>query len=162
MAVSLALFHRQLADALVVRGDDMLIQNVYSGATERYQRALWFDPGSVVAIDRLVFVALQQRTPGALRSATALASGYLSTHRTNPTLLFDRALCYLRLKNYQLAYMDFSRAAQLTGDPEQYTFAGWAARRAGRQHQAWALWRRALRMRHGYRPAVAALGELRH
>jgi len=75
--------------------------------------------------------------------------------------LFDRALCYLKQKQYRLAYIDFSGAAQLTQDPAQYTFAGWAARRDGRADRALASWRRALRIRHDYRPAEAALSELR-
>jgi tetratricopeptide (TPR) repeat protein len=161
LAVSALLFRTQIADALIVRGDDMLIQNAYDAAGNRYLRALWLDRGSVVAIDRLVFVALQERTPGALRSAATLASGYLGTHRPEQTVLFDRALCYLKLRRYAWAYADFLRAARLSGDPQQYTFAGWAARRAGDAKLAAASWSYALHIRPGYRPAAVALSELR-
>lgn len=61
LSIAFALFHVQLADALIVRGDDLLIQNAYSGAAQRYSRALWFNPLSEVAVDRFMFVALQQR-----------------------------------------------------------------------------------------------------
>ncbi len=161
LAIGLLLFHAQIADALVVRGDDMLVQNAYDDAAQRYSRALRFDPGSVVALDRLAFVALQKRRPEALRAATDRASEYLKSHAAEPTVLFDRALCYLKLKNYRPAYVDFARAALLTHDPQDYTFAGWAARRAGRLGRAIALWRQALRVRPDYRPAAAALSELR-
>ncbi len=161
LAIGLPLFHTQVADALVVRGDDLLVQNSYDGAAVRYSRALRLDPGSVVAIDRLTFVALQQKSTEAFRSVAARASEYLRAHPTEPTVLFDRALCYLKQKHYGSAYLDFSRAAQLTQDPQQYTFAGWAARRAGRLDRAITSWRQALRIRHGYRPAAVALSELR-
>jgi tetratricopeptide (TPR) repeat protein len=161
LTIGLILFRAQLADALVVRGDDLLIQNAYGDAAQRYARALWLDPRSGVAIDRLMFVALQQRKRGALRSAVALASRYLRTRPDEPSILFDRALCYLKLRNYPSAYLDFFHAARMTEDPEQYTFAGWAASRAGRVAQAAALWRLALRIRHDYRPAAMALAELK-
>ncbi|HEX5275242.1 MAG TPA: hypothetical protein VFW34_08195 [Candidatus Rubrimentiphilum sp.] len=159
LAIGLVLFHTQIADALVVRGDDMLVQNAYDQAAQRYSRALRFDPDSVVAIDRLAFVALQGKRADALRLATDRASEYLRTHPAEPKLLFDRALCYLKQKHYLSAYADFLRAAQLTHDPEQYTFAGWAARRTNKLAQAVDAWRRALRIRPGYRPAAAALSE---
>jgi tetratricopeptide (TPR) repeat protein len=161
LAVSVLLLRVQIADALIVRGDEMLIRNSYAAASTMYARALWFDRGSAIAIDRLVFVALQERTPKALHAATALASGYLGTHQADQTVLFDRALCYLKLRNYHAAYADFSRAAGLSGDPQQYTFAGWAARRTGDVKDAAASWSRALRLRHGYKPAAVALSELR-
>ncbi len=161
LAIGLLLFHAQVADALVVRGDDLLVQNAYEGAGQRYLRALRFDSGSAVAIDRLTFVALQQRSPEAFRSVADRASDYLRAHPAEPIVLFDRALCYLKQGNYRSAYLDFSHAARLTQDPEQYTFAGWAARRAGRLDRAVDSWRQALRLRHGYRPAAAALSELR-
>lgn len=162
LTVCLLLFRTQIADALVVRGDDMLVQNAYDGAAQRYTRALRFDPGSVVAIDRLAFVALQKKSPEVFRSVVNRASEYLKAHPAEPTVLFDRALCYLKQKNYRSAYVDFSRAAQLTQDPEQYTFAGWAARRAGRLDRAVASWRQALRIRRAFRPATQALAEVKN
>lgn len=161
LTIGLALFHVQVADALIVRGDDQLVQNAYTGAAQHYRRALWFDPGSGIAVDRIIFVALERRTPETLRSAVELASRYLRSRPEETEVLSDRALCYLRLKKYADAYRDFFRAARLTADPQQYTFAGWAARRSGRLHQAAAMWRRALTIRHGYRPAVVALAELK-
>jgi len=160
LAIGLLLFRTQLADALVVRGDDMLVQNTYDEAARHYTRALRLDPGSIVAIDRLAFVALQQKRPEAFRYVTDIATRYLKVHPADPTVLFDRALCYLKQKKYRSAYVDFYRAAQLTGDPQQYTFAGWAARRAGKLDRAAASWRQALRLRHDYRPAAVALSKL--
>lgn len=161
LAIGSALFHVQVADALIVRGDDLLVQNAYTGAAQHYRRALWFNPESGVAVDRIMFVSLQQRTPEALRSAVVLASQYLQRRPEEAEVLSDRALCYLKLRKYGRAYRDFFRAAQVTADPAQYTFAGWAARRSGRFQQAAAMWRRALTIRNGYRPAAVALAELK-
>lgn len=159
LAIGLVFFRGQLADTLIVRGDDLLIQNAYSSAAQHYHRALWFNGTSAVAVDRLLFVALQQRTPEALRSAVALASQYLRNRPEESAVLSDRALCYLKLHNYAAAYVDFSRAAAATRDPQRYTFAGWAARRNGKFYQAAAMWRRALRIRPGYQPAAVALAK---
>ena len=155
------LFHAQLAEALVVRGDDLLIQNRYGSASDRYARALWFDAGSRSAADRFIFVALQRRTPRGIRSAIGVADSFLSKQQRDPTILFDRGLCYLVLKRYGLALLDFERTADATRDPQTFVFAGWAARRAGRRGEAIALWQTALRLRPRYRPAVAALAESR-
>lgn len=160
LAIGAVLFRGQVADALIVRGDDMLIQNAYDGAAQHYERALWLDPGSAAAVDRLSFVALQLRTATALRTGAAIASGYLKMHPFQPSILSDRALCYLKLRNYDSAYADFLRAANLSGDPQQYTFAGWAARRAGNVRKALAAWKRALSVQHNYKPAAQALSEL--
>lgn len=161
LSLSALLFHGEIGQALISRGDDMLVRNAYRSAAASYWRALWLDPGSGTAIDRLAFIALQQRSPRTLRDVAALASGYLGTHPADKTVLFDRGLCYLKLRDYRHAYRDFLGSAQLSGDPQQYAFAGWAARRAGSVHKAVSAWRRALLMKQGYRPALVALSELK-
>lgn len=155
------LFHAQLADALVVRGDDFLIQHRYGSASDRYSRALWFDAGSRSAADRFMFVASQERSLEKLRKAIDVADSYLANRPGDPVILFDRALCFLILKRYRLALADFERTGYLTRDPQTFVFAGWAARRAGRRAQAIGLWQTALRLRAHYRPAIAALAQSR-
>jgi tetratricopeptide (TPR) repeat protein len=159
LTLAAGLFRAQLAEALVVRGDDFLIQNRYGSASERYARALWFDSGSQSAADRYIFVALERRTPRELRMAIEIADVYLSKQPSDPVILFDRALCYLILRQYRFALLDFERTAGITRDPQIFVFAGWAARRAGRRNEAIGLWRAALRFRPGYLPARAALAE---
>ena len=161
IAVSIILFHTQLAGALIVRGDEMLVRNSYDGASNRYRRALWLDSSSSIAADRFIFVSLQRRTPQALRSAVGVASAYLAKRHDDPTVLFDRGMCQLLLKRYRAALLDFDRAARLTRDPQEYAFAGWAAKRSGKLSQAVKLWNAALRLRPGYRPAMAALAEFK-
>ncbi len=161
IAISAVLFHTQLAGALIVRGDEMLVRNSYDGAINRYRRALWLDSSSSIAADRFMFVSLQRRTPQALSSAIGVASAYLAKRHDEPTLLFDRGLCQLLLRRYGAALLDFDRAAHLTRDPQEYAFAGWAAKRSGKLSQAVNLWNAALRLRPGYRPALAALAEVK-
>lgn len=161
LLLATVLFHVQLADALVVRGDDFLIQNRLGPASDRYARALWLDAGSRTAADRYIFVALQSRSREHIRSAIGAANAFLSAHRLDSSILFDRAMCYLMLKQYRAALVDFRRSAYLTGDPQVYVFAGWAAKRAGKRAEAAHLWRAALRLHSHYLPAAVALVELR-
>lgn len=161
LALATLLFHTQLADALVIRGDDFLIQNRFGAASDRYLRALWFDAGSKTAADRYIFVSLQRRSRDKIRSAIGVADAFLSAHGLDSTILFDRAMCYLTLRRYRAALLDFKRAAYLTRDPQAFVFAGWAAKRAGKRAEAVELWRAALRLRIRYAPAAAALAELR-
>lgn len=153
------LFRAQVADALVIRGDDYLYRGDPVDALERYRRALSLMPSLQVAADRYVFVSMEEHTAPALRRATDLAGSYLRSHPSDAVLLADRALCYLHLHRYVLAQRDFEKAAQVSRAPGNYVFAGWAALRAGRTPQAKALWRRALRLHAGYRPALIALME---
>lgn len=155
------LFRTQVADALVIRGDEYMYRGDRIAALERYKRALTIAPGLEVAADRYVFVSLERQTPSSLRAAIAVADRYLRRHPSDAAVLSDRALCYLHLQRYGLAQQDFERAAKATHEANDYVFAGWAAARAGHLRQADGLWREALRVHPGYRPAMAALSERR-
>jgi len=161
MTAAALLLRSQLGAALVVRGDELLVRNAYGDASVRYERALLFDPESEAAVDRLTFVALQRRSTRALLEGVSVASRYLRNHEKSHTVLFDRGLCFLLLREYARAFVDFRAAAAVTQNPQQYVFAGWAAKRSGRLREAIALWRAALSVRHRYRPAILALRELR-
>lgn len=154
-----AIFKGQIASALVIRGDDYLYRGDRAHALERYRRAMSLAPAFSVAADRFVFVMMQQHTRDSLNQAIAVATGYLHAHPHDSDLLTDRALCYLHLRRYAFAQRDFERAAHEAHAPSDYVFAGWAAQRAGHARIARALWRRALLVRPGYRPAIIALSE---
>lgn len=157
LALSALLFRSQIADALVIRGDDYLYRGDSVAALERYRRALSIEPRSQTAADRYVFVSMRVQTRASLDRAIAAATRYLSRRPSDATVLGDRALCYLHEKRYALAQADFERAARSARSPSAYVFAGWAAKRGGRDAAARALWIRALRVSPRYRPARVAL-----
>lgn len=158
---AVAVFRSQVADALVIRGDDYLYRGDRTQALVRYNRALAVAPDSEVAADRYVFLSLQRQTRASLGAALGVANRYLYRNPHDAPLLNDRALCYLHMREYGPAERDFERAARAAGSPEEYVFAGWAAEHAGRKRDAVALWHEALRIRPRYRSAVLALREPR-
>lgn len=160
LVCSALLFRAQIAEALVIRGDDYMYRGDPVHALERYGRALTIAPSSGVAADRYAFVSLQRRTHASIAAAIAVANRYLGDHPNDAALLTDRALCYLQLHRYMEAERDFERAARSSRAPSDYVFAGWAAQHAGHTRTAVALWREALRIRPGYRPADVALSVL--
>lgn len=159
LALCALFFHDEIAEALVVRGDDYLYRGDTASALERYSRALHIAPSSQAAADRFVFVSLQRNTGASLRIAVSVATRYLSAHSHDPVLLTDRALCYLHEKRYAQAELDFERAARVSAAPDDYVFAGWAAEHMGRKYAARVLWKKALSIRRNYRPALIALAE---
>lgn len=153
------LFHAQLADALVTRGDEFLYRGNTSAAKDYYARALGVDGTSEAAADRFVFFSVQNRTERSLKAAITVASRYLSRVPSDAPLLEDRAMCYQYERRYDLARADFERAARLTHDPRYYTFAGWAAKRSGKRAAAVKLWLAALHVDPHFLPARRALRE---
>lgn len=159
LALSAILFRNQVAQALVVRGDDYLYRGDSAAALERYSRALHLAPLSQAAADRFIFVSLQRNTHLSLRAAVNVATRYLSARPNDPVVLADRALCHLHEKRYANAESDFERAARASHTPDAYVFAGWAAEHMGRNYAARVLWKKALSIRRDYRPARIALAE---
>jgi tetratricopeptide (TPR) repeat protein len=155
------LFRPQLGDALIIRGDDYLYRGDSAQALERYRRALAIAPFSQAAVDRYIFVSIQRQTPGALSSAVEIATRYLSTFPDDETIRADRALCYLHLRRYVEAQLDFEHAAHTSNSATDYVFAGWAAKHAGQRRAAQRLWRQALTAQPHFGPARLALAELR-
>ncbi|MDQ2680524.1 MAG: hypothetical protein M3Y21_05815 [Candidatus Eremiobacteraeota bacterium] len=157
VALSTMLFRAQLADALVNRGDDLLFRNQLGAARLYYGRAMQIDPSSAVAVDRFAFFGMEQRTARAIAESVEAASWFLAKHPDNSDVLLDRALCYQLRRQYALAAQDFADAAKKSHDARYYTFAGWAALRAGRPQAARQLWRAALQVRPAFEPARHAL-----
>ncbi|MBV8489399.1 MAG: hypothetical protein JO199_02625, partial [Candidatus Eremiobacteraeota bacterium] len=77
LLIAAVLFRPQIADALVVRGDEALYRAQPRQALAYYGRALWFDRGSATAVDRFAFLAASLHDAQDLRSAVAFASSYL-------------------------------------------------------------------------------------
>lgn len=159
LACAAVLFRSEVAQALVIRGDDYLYRGDRTQALERYRRALAIAPLFSVAVDRYVFVSMQRQSQRSLQAALVVASRYLRVHRDDPVILTDRALCYLHMHRYAAAQDDFQRAAHSSHAVSDYVFAGWAARDAGRKRQALRLWHKALHVQPGYAPARIALRE---
>lgn len=113
LAIAAVLFRPQLADALVVRGDELLYKNARTQALARYERALWIDPDNGTAADRYVFVSLQTHTPAALGLGVDTARAYLRRHPDDAAVLGDLALCMLAERRVRDARVDFERAAAI-------------------------------------------------
>lgn len=122
------LFRAQVADALVIRGDDYVYRGDRAQALERYRRAMVIAPSSGTAVDRYVFVSMQTQTPAAVASAIAVASGYLRRHPDDIAVRTDRALCYLHAHRYAAASADFLAAARVAHSSRYALYARMAAR----------------------------------
>ena len=161
LVLSGLLFHAQIADALVTRGDSFMQSGRTARAERYYQRALWWDPGSTIAADRFAFASFQLRTPAALAAGIAVASGALARAPGDWQLLLDRALCLQSAGRLREARADFAHAAEIRRDPQLLHFAGWAAFRSGDASAARRYWRAALQIDPTFAPAVLALHTVR-
>jgi tetratricopeptide (TPR) repeat protein len=157
LALCALLFHGQIADALVTRGDSFLQAGEAGRAQGYYRRALWWDSTSAVAADRFAFVGFQLRTRGALDAAIAVASDALSRTPGERNLLLDRALCLQAEHRLSEARSDFARAAEIGREPQLLHFAGRAALRSGDRRAARRYWREALQIDPSFEPAKLAL-----
>ena len=159
LVASAIAFRGQIAEALVVRGDDFVYQGRSSEALARYARALTIDSDSSSAADRYVFTLMQLHTRSALIRGVLVATRYLLKHPNDGTLLEDRAICDLLLHRYAAARGDFTRSAQISSDAREYVFAGWSALHDGQLQAARNLWKRALQLDPSFRGASLALRE---
>jgi tetratricopeptide (TPR) repeat protein len=151
------LFHGQIADALVTRGDSFLQAGRPARAERYYRRALWWDSRSNVAADRFAFVGFELRTRAALDAAIEIAGDALARTPSEEPLLLDRALCLQAEGRYREARADFARAAVIRSDPQLLHLAGWAALRSGDARAARRYWQGALRIDPSFTPAALAL-----
>lgn len=161
LAIAVPLFHVEVAAALVTRGDEFLSRGDLASARRYYGRALVLDRNSQDAADRFVFFSSSALDKRVLLGAVRAATNYLTGHPANAQLLADRALCFERLKQYRLAARDFSSAARVSGSARDFTFAGWAALRAGQRGDALRFWRYALARDARFGPARLALQRIR-
>lgn len=131
IVIASLLLRTQIADALVLRGDEFLVRNDLTRARTHYWRALWIDGASSAAVDRTIYVAVLLRNPAELNHAIALASAFLRRFPGDAAIRADRGLCYLLVRRYSLAAEDYSRAAHETRDPQIRMFAQHLNRIAG-------------------------------
>jgi tetratricopeptide (TPR) repeat protein len=159
LLISAYVFRAQVAQALVLRGDDYLYSNRPVEALARYARAMQIDSSLEAAADRFVFVSMERHTRRSIRVGIAAATVFLVRSPHSVALLDDRGLCYLISHEYGRARVDFERAAMLTKRPADYVFAGWAAEHVGDMREARALWHAALASDPLFEPALIALKE---
>jgi tetratricopeptide (TPR) repeat protein len=160
LGMALALFHNQLAAAVVTRGDDVLRGGDVDAAIRLYDRAARLDAHSIVAADRLAFhLALRHDRTNA-RLAVAVATRALHANAGAAALFADRALAELQLHAWRDAERDFDRAGELAHDPRYEHFAGRMALRAGDRGAAKRYARRALADDPSFAPARALLRRL--
>lgn len=161
VTVSFFLFAPAISSALVTRGDEFLSRAQTRKAVLYYRRGLALDPRSGTALDRYLFFGMQHRTASSVKECARMASAYLAMRPTDSLILVDRALCRQFMRQDAAAGSDFERAARVNEDPRYFTLAGWAAKRAGNSRQARRLFRLALRVDPGFRPALFALARFR-
>jgi tetratricopeptide (TPR) repeat protein len=157
LAAALALFHGQLAAAVVTRGDDALRTGDLDTAIRLYDRAARLDPRSAIAADRLAFRLALRHDRADARAAVAIATRGLAANVLEPALFADRAFAELQLQAWRDAERDFERAGALAHDARYEHFAGRMALRAGDRNAAKRHARRALADDPAFAPARALL-----
>jgi len=161
LTMAFALFHGQLAAAIVTRGDDALRNGDLEGALRLYDRATQLDPTSSVAADRLAFHLALQHERSAARQAITVASRALRAGGPDPGLFVDRAFAELRLRMWRPAEHDFARAGELAHDARYEHFAGRMALQSADRDAARRYELLALADAPGFAPARALLRTLR-
>jgi tetratricopeptide (TPR) repeat protein len=124
------LFHGQIADALVTRGDDAFRAGDLAAAIRSYERALRLDRRSTIAADRFAFFLALQHDPLDARRAIAVASQAL---RAEPTasIFADRGFAEMQLGRWRDAERDFASAGTLGHDARYDHLAARMALRRG-------------------------------
>jgi tetratricopeptide (TPR) repeat protein len=161
LASAFALFHAQLAAAVVTRGDDALRAGDLEGAMRLYERAIALDPPSIVAADRLAFnLSMHHDREHAVR-AIAVVTRALRNGAGDAGLLADRAFAELQLHEWRAAERDFARAGSIAHDARYEHFAARMALHAGDRRAALAYAQLALVSDPSFAPARAFIRTLR-
>jgi hypothetical protein len=157
VAISALLLRSQVADALVVRGDEFLYRAQPSRALGYYARALMVDSDDGAAADRFAFVAMIVRDRRAITETLRETTVYLQRHPEDSVVRMDRAMAYRVAGVARGAMEDFALVGARTGDPRALTFAGYAADSLGRRTLARRFWRAAIGAQPGFPSAIRAL-----
>ena len=131
IAVVLAtvVLHNRIADLLVMRGDGLLAAGQPAAARSLYARALWFQPTTTTASERLVFSDFEIGGILRLREAIKISEQGLRQDPDNAALWTDRGLCASRLGDDRAAKLAFLRAGQLTRNHVLMILSARASRR---------------------------------
>jgi tetratricopeptide (TPR) repeat protein len=157
IAAADVLFHAQLADALVTRGDDAFRNGDVAGALRAYDRATRIDPRSEIAADRLAFFLTLRHDRDSAARAVAIASVALAARPDDAALAADRGFAEMQLRRWNDAERDFA-AAGLRGRDARYDhLAARMALRRGDRGAARAYAARAIAADPAFRPAYALL-----
>jgi tetratricopeptide (TPR) repeat protein len=112
----------QLFAGYVEEGDRLFKTRDYEGARSSYKQALEIQPDNAGVKSKL------EITDGIIRNKTELKSLYMagdfkaalkgynkliSDNKNNPLYYFERAQCYLRMKDFKKAQIDLSKAIEL-------------------------------------------------
>lgn len=144
VAVSGMLLRGQMADALVVRGDEFLYRSYPSAALRYYRRALQFDPSNAVALDRLLFVATLVRDRASMLDAAGRSIRYLEGRADDDVIRLDLAMTRRRLGDEAAAFSDFAVVGYRTRDARALALGAFAAQSAAGDRVARRLFRAAL------------------
>lgn len=161
IGIAAVILRPQIADALVVRGDEYLYRSQDARALRYYARALAIDADDGAAADRFAFAAMLSRDPQAIAASLRETSAYLARHPEDATVRMDRAMAYRAAGQLPAALADFALAGAQTGDARALAFAGFTAERLRERALARRYWRAALSARPGFLPARRALARLR-
>jgi Tfp pilus assembly protein PilF len=126
------LFHAQVADGLVIRGDDEFQSGNARAAYKFYQRARFFDHDSSVAAERITTLGIMSRSATFVHQAVAVADDQLARQPGDTLVRQNRALLEQKLSQPDRAYADWRLVALQTTDP---VVVEYAARAAERHHQ---------------------------
>ncbi len=159
VAVSGILLRGQLADALVVRGDEFLHRSNSKVALRYYRRALRFDANNTVALDRLLFVSTLLRDRAQMKDAVERSTGYLERRPDDDVVRMDRAMACRALGDTSTAAADFAVAGYRTRDARALALGGFAARTVADERAAERLFRAALALAPKMPAALHALAD---
>jgi len=126
------LFHAQLADGLVIRGDGEFQAGKAASAEKFYQRARWFDHDSMVAAERITTLGIMIRDATYIHEAMLVADDELSHQPGDTVVRQNRAILEQKLGQRERAYADWRLVALQTTNP---VVVEYAARDAERHHQ---------------------------
>ena len=157
LCASTLILHAQLADALVVRGDELAARGMLPRAEAMYERAIFLDPRSSVSVDRLLFAAILSHRGDRLRNAISRSSTYLRNVPTDDTVRMDRALALQMDGRLTQAECEFQRVGVERRDARALLFAGLDELRGGKRAAAHRLFAMAHRIDPSFAPASRRL-----
>jgi len=154
------LFHVQVSEGLVIRGDSEFYGGNTANANKFYQRARFFDRASSDAAERITTLGIMSHSAPFIHQALLVANDQLTRRPDDTIVRQNRALLEQKVSQPDRAYADWRVVAMQTKNPVIVEFT---ARDALRHHQialAKLLYRRTLQLDPRRASARAALARL--